>query len=89
MRLSTEAFPIFDQERRSLIPAISVKLQRERVQTKQPTHQHRPAAIILNIGGLHDSVHQHTRSYRREYGASPRRGDQSILITTIRSEITS
>jgi hypothetical protein len=46
MRLSTEAFPIFDQERRSLMPAIRVKLQRERVQTKQPTHQHRPAAFI-------------------------------------------
>jgi hypothetical protein len=42
----------------ALISAISVELQKEGVETEQRRHQEHAAVAILDVCGVHDSVHQ-------------------------------
>jgi len=41
-----------------LIAAIGVELDQERKGAEQARHQQRPAIAVLDIGGVHDGVHQ-------------------------------
>ena len=45
-------------ELRSLITAVGVELDQEREGAEQARHQQRPAVAVLDIGGMHDCVHQ-------------------------------
>ena len=45
-------------EIRPLIAAIGIELQQEREEPEQRRHHQDAAVAILNIGGVHDGVHQ-------------------------------
>lgn len=45
-------------ERRPLIAAIGIELQKKRVETEQRRHQKHAAIAVLDVGGKHDGVHQ-------------------------------
>ena len=42
----------------ALIAAVGVELEKERVEAEQSRHEQRAAVAILNVGGVHDGVHQ-------------------------------
>jgi len=46
---------------RSLIPAVGIELQQERIQSEHRRHQHRPAIAILNVSRMHHDMHQQAR----------------------------
>src|ERR1700722_13233203 len=45
-------------ELRPLIAAIGVELQKEGIEAEQRRHQEHAAVAVLNIGAMHDGVHQ-------------------------------
>jgi hypothetical protein len=45
-------------ELRPLISAIGVELQKEGIEAEQRRHQEHAAVAVLNIGAMHDGVHQ-------------------------------
>ena len=45
-------------ELRSLITAVGIELDQERKGTEQTRHQQRAAVAVLDVGGVHDGVHQ-------------------------------
>jgi len=45
-------------ELRPLIAAIGIELDQERKGAEQARHQQRPAVAVLDVGGVHDGVHQ-------------------------------
>lgn len=45
-------------EHRPLISTIGIELQEEGVETEQGGHQEHAAVSILDVGGMHDVVHQ-------------------------------
>jgi len=45
-------------ELRPLVARVGVELQQEGIQPKQRRHHQDPAIAILDIGGMHDGVHQ-------------------------------
>jgi hypothetical protein len=45
---------------RTLIAAIGIEFQQERIQAEHGRHDQRAAIAILNVGGVHDGVDQQT-----------------------------
>ena len=43
---------------RPLIAAVGVELEKERIEAEQGCHEQRAAVAVLNVGGVHDGVHQ-------------------------------
>ena len=42
----------------ALVAAVGVELQQERVQAEQRAHQQHAAIAVLDVGGMHDGLHQ-------------------------------
>jgi len=45
-------------EVRALISAVGIELQKEGIETEQGRHQKHAAIAILDVGGMHNGVHQ-------------------------------
>ena len=45
-------------ELRSLVAAVGIELDQERKAAEQARHQQRAAVAVLDVGGMHDGVHQ-------------------------------
>ena len=45
---------------RPLVAAVGIELQQERKRAEQARHQQRAAVAVLNVGGVHERVHQET-----------------------------
>ena len=41
-----------------LVAAVGIELDQERERAEQARHQQRPAVAVLDVGGVHDGVHQ-------------------------------
>ena len=45
-------------ELRPLVAAVGIEFDQERKGAEQACHQQRPAVAVLDVGGVHDGVHQ-------------------------------